>query len=97
MRKLLLSSLIIGCLVSTPAMAIGDVEKGVLYGIGGLWVIQQLNRAGQAPQQPQTYGHPPVAAPAYPNRSYIYQPMYKAVDVYIPECNCYRTFMVQVN
>jgi hypothetical protein len=97
MYKLLISSFVIGCLVSTPVMAIGDIERGVLYGIGGLWAIQQLNRAGQSPQQPQTYGNPPVAVPTYPNRSYIHEPIYKAVDVYIPECSCYRTFMIQVN
>ena len=38
------------------------------------------------------------SAPVYvPNGPYTHRPMYKAVDIYIPECNCYRTVHVQIN
>lgn len=86
--------------VSTPAFAWGDREQGILAGAAGLWAIQQLNRAGQ-PQVVYQGSPAPVyqtAPPVYfPQPSYTYRPMYKAVDVFIPECNCTRTVMVQVN
>lgn len=47
-----------------------------------------------------TYIQPPVVyqqVPVYTYPSYTYQPMYKMVDVYIPECNCTRSIQVQVN
>ena len=99
MRKLIAATLL-AVTVSTPALAWGDREQGVLAGMAGLWAIQQLNRAGQQPvyQVPQpVYQQPHVHVPAPVYRDFIHRPMYKAVDIYIPECNCTRTVMVQVN
>lgn len=95
MKKLVAVSAILATLMSSPAMALGDVERGALYGIAGLWTFQQLSRIGQP-----YYGPPPIASyptPAAPIGGYTYRPMYRAVDVFIPECNCYRTIMVQIN
>lgn len=41
------------------------------------------------------YQDPPVVYQQQP--VYNYRPMYKMVDVYIPECNCTRTVQVQIN
>ena len=87
--------------VSTPAMAWGDREQGILAGAAGLWAIQQLNRVGQQPPvvyqgnpAPVYQAPPPVY---YPQPSYTYRPMYRAVDVFDSGCQCYRTVMVQIN
>lgn len=40
---------------------------------------------------------PVVYYPNMPYNGYIYRPMYKMVDIYIPECNCYRSVPVQIN
>ena len=99
MRKLIAVTLL-AATVSAPALAWGDREQGILAGAAGLWAIQQLNKAGQQPvyQAPQpVYQQAPVYVPVPVYRDYIHRPMYKAVDVYIPECNCTRTVMVQIN
>jgi hypothetical protein len=96
MKKLVALGSILAMLSSTPAMALGDVERGALYGIAGLWTFQQLSRIGQGPY----YGPPPMTSyptPAAPIGGWTHRPMYRAVDVFIPECNCYRTIMVQIN
>lgn len=108
---------------TTPAMAWGDREQGILLGIGGTLLAQQLVRPpvvvapgyGPAPvynAPPYTGYAPPVmpvpsapvygapVVPYYPGTVYpdfIQRPMYKAVDVFVPECNCYRTMMVRIN
>ena len=51
--KKVLASLLIASTIATPAMAWGDREQGILTGVAGLWVVQQLHRAGQQQQQPQ--------------------------------------------
>lgn len=100
MRKLIAVSLLAAA-VSTPAFAWGDREQGILAGAAGLWAIQQLNRAGQHPpvyQVPQpVYQQPHMHIPGVVHRDFIHRPMYKAVDIFIPECNCTRTVMVQIN
>jgi len=50
--KKVIASLLIASTIATPAMAWGDREQGILTGVAGLWVVQQLHRAGQQ-QQPQ--------------------------------------------
>lgn len=85
--------------ISSPSFAWGDREQGIVTGIAGTLLWQHL-------AQPKGYASVPTAYPAtlsvpyYPGtvyRDYTYRPMYKAVDVFIPECNCYRTVMVQIN
>lgn len=95
MRKLL-ASLVLAALITSPAYAWGPREQGALAGVAGLYLLQHAGVVN-APQ-------PHVYAPSYPAyshvppaRSYTYQPMYKMVDVFIPECNCYRSVMVQIN
>jgi hypothetical protein len=57
MKKVIVTLAVIGSLISTSAMAWGDREQGILTGVAGLWIYQQLDRAGRQPQpvyvQPQ--------------------------------------------
>jgi hypothetical protein len=101
MRKLIAAVMLSAAAVA-PAHAWGDREQGILAGIAGLWTIQQLNKAGQVQGVPQHIQvTPPPMVPYHPGTmgqgDFIHRPMYRAVDVYIPECHCYRTIMVQVN
>ena len=69
--KKVLASLLIASTIATPAMAWGEREQGILTGVAGLWVVQQLHRAGQqqqpqpviVQQQPQVVYVPVVQAP----------------------------------
>ncbi len=62
----------------------------ILGGILGAVLSQPRN----VYTQPQVvYGQPPIVH----DSRFTYRPMYKAVDVYIKECNCYRTVLVQIN
>lgn len=63
--KKLISVLFLGILFSTSAQAWGDREQGIVTGIAGLWMYQQLQKAGeqQAPTviyQSPIYQSPPV-------------------------------------
>ena len=104
MKKILtLVTMTIAILVITAssAFAWGALEQGILWGIGGTLVGQQIIRQHQQPvyvqqvpvypQHPQGYYYQPT-----PNR-FTYRPMYRIVDVWIPECQCYRQVMIQVN
>jgi hypothetical protein len=93
MYKLVAVSLL--AVASSSAFAWGDREQGALAGAVIGFIIGQ--------NQPRQYVHPapvyqpPAHVPGIVYRDYTYRPMYKAVDIYIPECNCTRTVMVQVN
>lgn len=63
----------------------------VLGGIVGA-VIANQNRPVYVPPPPPVIYYP---GQVYPD--YTYRPMYKMVDIYIPECNCYRSVPVQIN
>lgn len=62
MRTKLAAVALIGSLVSAPALAWGDREQGILGGIAGYWLYQQLT-------QPKVYGNtnPPQVPPTYPS------------------------------
>lgn len=49
--KKVIAGLLVSMMVSTSAMAWGEREQGILAGVAGLWIFQQLDKAGQ-PQQP---------------------------------------------
>lgn len=77
MKKLILA-LTVGMFVSTSALAWGPREQGIVTGVAGLWIFQQLQRAGQ-PQQPPVvvYQQPPViyqAPPAQMTPPVVVQP-----------------------
>lgn len=80
MKKALVSLAVIGSLVSAPAFAWGPREQGILTGVAGLWVYQQLTRppVTVVQQQPVVVAPPPVVyqqspAPAYvPRTVYVY-------------------------
>lgn len=86
--------------VSLPAYAWGDREQGIVAGALGAIVLDRILRP-QPPQQYPPVQYPPVpVVPYYPGTiypDYIYRPMYKEVQIFVPECNCYRTVLVQVN
>lgn len=127
MRKAIASAaLVLATVASHPAMAWGAREQGIVTGIVGTIVAQQLFRPpvvvappppvavpGPVPVAPPVYAPAPVpvvpwnpaqpygpVVPYYPGTVYpdfIYRPMYKDVDVWIPECECWRTTRVRVN
>ena len=80
MKKVLVSLAVISSLVSSPAFAWGDREQGILTGIAGLWVYQQLSKPSVVVQQaPVVVAPPPPVvyyqqpAPAYvPRTVYVY-------------------------
>ena len=79
MKKVLVSLAVISSLVSAPAFAWGDREQGILSGIAGLWIYQQLSKPPVLVQQaPTIVAPPPVVyyqqpAPAYvPRTVYVY-------------------------
>jgi len=83
----------------SPAMAWGPREQGIVTGIVGTIVAQQIFRPPVVVAPPPVYAGPPMV-PYYPGTvypNYTYRPMYKSVDVFIQECNCYRTMQVRVN
>jgi hypothetical protein len=78
MKKIALFTLIAGML-STPAYAWGPREQGILAGVAGLWVYQQLSRPPVAVYQqppvvvappPVVYQQPPVVVA--PPTVYVY-------------------------
>ena len=87
--------------VATPALAWGEREQGALAGIVGTLILQNAMRNAQpypTPYPAPVYVPPPVVhvpAPVYIPQPQ-YRPMWRRVDVYIPECNCVRTIDVQV-
>lgn len=98
MRKLIVATVL--ALTAIHAQAWGDREQGIVAGIAGTLLLQRLTQPQYAPP---VYTHPPVVQtppPYYPGTvypSYTHRPMYRMVDVYVPECNCYRTVQVQIN
>ena len=87
----------IALVVTAPAYAWGEREQGIVTGVAGTLLIQKLNQNQRVYQhpvyvQPPVYYYPEVVYPEY-----TYRPMFKFVDVYIPECGCYRTIKVRVN
>jgi hypothetical protein len=68
--KKVIAGLLVSMMFSTSAMAWGEREQGILAGVAGLWIFQQLDKAGK-PQQPPVvvYQNPPVyqQAPVYQN------------------------------
>jgi len=62
MKKVIVA--FIAVLFSSSAFAIGDREKGVLAGVAGLWIFQQLSRPPVVVQQGPVYSPAPVYAPA---------------------------------
>ena len=57
MKKVLMTLLVAS--LATPAFAWGPREQGILTGVAGLWVFQQLDKAGRQPQ-PVIIQQPPV-------------------------------------
>lgn len=51
----------------------------------------QLQQVQQSQRDEVIY----VPGRVYPD--YIYRPMYKMVNVFVPECNCNRTIKVRIN
>ena len=104
MRKFIVAA-VLAAAVAVPAHADGHGgHRG--GGYGGGWVAPLIigGIAGAVLAQPRYYYPPPVVyttpppynpSVVYPD--YTYRPMYKMVDVYVPECNCYRSVQVQIN
>jgi hypothetical protein len=73
-------------LISTNAHAWGDREQGILAGAAGLWVFQQLNKAGQTQGQPVIVQQVPPS-----NVPYVSPPVYTAPK---PQQYCESTAVV---
>jgi hypothetical protein len=63
-------ALIAAACIATPALAWGDREQGALAGIIGTLIFQNMQRDGQAPQQPPVVVQQPqvIYAPPPPPR-----------------------------
>ncbi len=101
MRKFLVVGLIAAAM-STTACAQHHGHHN--HGGSGNWVapliIGGVVGAVIANQNRPVYTQPPVVyeqVPVYTYPQYNYRPMYKMVDVFIPECSCYRSVQVQIN
>lgn len=94
--KFKIATLLVLAIWTVPAAAWGDREQGIAAGVAGTLALQHMMQHRQMYVRPQ-YGpqYAPQYAPAYP--SYTHRPMYRSVDIFIPECNCYRTMMIQIN
>lgn len=76
-------------------------DVGVAIGIGILTGVLIANSNRQHTHQEvvrEVIVHQPIvqAAPAYPIHAPRHRPIYRAVDVFIPECGCTRTIMVPI-
>ena len=100
MKKVILTICLL--FITSNAFAWGALEQGILWGIGGTLVGQHIIRHQQPvyvqpvpvyPQHPGYYGPPVYQQPS----RFTHRPMYRIVDVWIPECGCYRQVQVQVN
>ena len=69
--KRFIVALVAGLLVSTSAFAWGPREQGILTGVAGLWVFQQLSRPNQVVH---VNGNPVVINP---QPVYVPQPVYQ--------------------
>lgn len=98
MKKILMTMAILS--ITSSAFAWGALEQGILWGIGGTLVGQQIIRQNQPQavyiQQVPVYAQHPQEYYYQPSR-FTHRPMYRMVDVWIPECGCYRTIQVQIN
>ena len=92
--------------VTTPALAWGDREQGALAGIVGTLILQNVMRPqvvtvpNSGPvYAPQPHVHVPQVIVPNPHVYVVPSPIRtytRRVDVFIPECNCYRTVEVQI-
>lgn len=102
--KTLIAAVVLSMAVPYQANAGGNFDDsemlaaGVLGAIIGGQVVRnrQAPTVIQAPAQPIYQAYPEY----YETRSYYYEsyhrPMYRSVDIWIPECGCYRTVRVRV-
>jgi hypothetical protein len=101
MKKLMIVIAVMVMSISTSACASGPhghrhhghnnwVAPLIIGGVVGAII------ARPPPQMVYPQGAVIYTPPVYQS-PYLHRPMYKAVDVYIPECNCTRTIHVQVN
>ena len=95
MKKLVL---LISLLATSSAMAndAAAIIGGVILGA----IITDHNHAPPPPppMRPSHNGdyiYRPTEPPVVQYQEY--RPVYKFVDIYIPECRCYRSVMVQIN
>lgn len=82
-------------IATSSAHAWGPREQGIATGIAATLLWQHVN----APQIIVPAPPPVVVSPQYfpqhpPHFHRQYRPSHRIVDVYIPECNCYRGVVV---
>lgn len=58
MKKIL--AVLVAVSLASPAFAWGDREQGILTGVAGLWIFQQLNKPPVVVQQPVVVQPQPV-------------------------------------
>jgi hypothetical protein len=90
----------------TSAHAWGPREQGIVTGIAGVLLYQHITQPRVYVQPHGHYVQPPVQYAreqvfVVPPVQYFPPPppraVYRTIEIYIPECNCYRNITVQVN
>mgnify|MGYP006281974455 CR=1 FL=1 len=93
MKKKIIAG-IVALSIATPAMADSD---DIWWALGGILVGSAIANQNKN-HSPQEASPPPrpEQLPHYykPGES---RPIYKFVDVYVPECRCYQSVMVRIN
>ena len=98
MKKLLATAILAVCTAANAQhFHYHRPDVGIAVGIGILTGVLIANSQREVVRE--VIVQPPVAYPI-PSHPPVYMPpspiMYRAVDVFIPECNCVRTIMVPV-
>jgi len=85
---------LLGSMLSGPAFAWGDREQGIVSGIAGYWLYQQLSRPPQVVQQPNySYGNTPGYNPGYAPGYNSYP--YSAPSLPPPLVTCRQVLSIQ--
>ncbi len=91
-RTVLIS--LIAIIAAFPAHAWSEREQGMLAGATAAYLINSLSKNNQ---ERKWIDNSPREPYADIDITVIQQsPAYKIIDVYIPECQCYKSFLVRI-
>jgi len=82
--KRIIAAATLAAVISTPALAWGPREQGIVTGIAGYWLYQKLDEAGKPKGPPVQYQQPPVVI--------MQQPQVQAQPQALPQCRTEATY-----